>query len=197
MDEIDLSRLRPILTDLAPQGRTALLPAIHAVQDLYGYAHPEAVREVGRALQVPLADIFGVIDFYSLFYAEPIGKTIIHVCGDPACAMAGADGVFKLATQRVEQNHLGKEVLETITIERSACLGLCEHAPALLVQGAAVGGASQRTWEEMSEGRARRPHSIVGGDISILTANCGHGHTTFLDEYRPEVDMPGYDGQSR
>jgi len=194
MDEIDLSRLRPILTDLAPQGRSALLPAIHAVQDLYGYAHPEAVREVGRVLQVPLADIFGVIDFYSLFYAEPIGKTIIHVCGDPACAMAGADGVFKLATQRVEQKHLGKEVLETITIERSACLGLCEHAPALLVQGAAVGGASQRTWEEMSEGRARRPHSIVGGDISILTANCGHGHTTFLDEYR---SRGGYAGLRR
>lgn len=194
MDEIDLSRLRPILKDLAPQGRTALLPAIYAVQDLYGYAHPDAVREVGRFLQVPLVDIFGVIDFYSLFYAEPIGKTIIHVCGDPACAMAGADGVFKLATQRVEQKHLGREVLETITVERSACLGLCEHAPALLVQGAAVGGASQRTWEEMSEGRARRPHSIVGGDISILTANCGHGHTTFLDEYR---SRGGYAGLRR
>jgi NADH-quinone oxidoreductase subunit F len=194
MDEIDLSLLIPVLTDLAPMGRTALLPALQAVQDLYGYAHPEAVREVGRALQVPLADIYGVIDFYSLFYTGPVGKTVFHVCGDPACAMAGSDGIFKLAAQKVEQKKQGGEIIETITVERSACLGLCEHAPALLVQGAAVGGASQRTWEEMAEGRARRPHSIVGGDISILTANCGHGHTTFLNEYR---SRGGYAGLRR
>lgn len=184
MDEIDLKLLHPKLAEFSGLGRTALLPAIHAVQELYGYAHPDALKEVGRALNIPLADIYGVVNFYSLFYAEPVGKTVIHVCGDPACAMAGADGVFKLANQKVEQRIRDGQLSETVTIERSACLGLCEHAPALLVQGAAVGQASQRNWEEMAEGRIHRPHSVVGGDISILTANCGHGHTTFLSEYR-------------
>jgi len=184
MEEIDLTQLQPQLAEFASQGRTALLPALQAVQKLYGYAHPLALREVSRTLGVPLADIYGVVDFYSLFYAEPVGKTVIHVCGDPACAMAGADGVLKLAARKVEQQVLEGEQINTITVERSACLGLCEHAPALLVQGAAVGQASRRTWEELAEGRTHRPHSIIGGDIRILTANCGHGHTTFLNEYR-------------
>jgi len=191
MDEINLNQLKPRLDELAGLGRTALLPAIHAVQELYGYAHPEALKEVGRVLNVPLADIYGVVNFYTLFYAEPVGKTIIHVCGDPACAMAGADSVLKMANQKVEQRILDGQLMETITVERSACLGLCEHAPAMLVQGAAVGQASQRIWEEMAEGRSRRPHSIVGGDISILTANCGHGHTTYLNEFKARGGYAG------
>jgi len=191
MDEINLNQLKPRLDKLAGLGRTALLPAIHAVQELYGYAHPEALKEVGRVLNVPLADIYGVVNFYTLFYAEPVGKTIIHVCGDPACAMAGADSVLKMANQKVEQRILDGQLMETITVERSACLGLCEHAPAMLVQGAAVGQASQRIWEEMAEGRSRRPHSIVGGDISILTANCGHGHTTYLNEFKARGGYAG------
>lgn len=195
MTEIDLSRLQPILAELAPQGRSALLPALHAVQGLYGYVHPDAAREVGRVLHVPLAEIFGVVDFYSLFYAEPVGRMVMHICGDPVCAMAGADGILKLATQKTEEEKEPDGTLtHSITVERSACLGLCEHAPALLVQGAAVGQAAQRTWAELSEGKVHRPHSVVGGDIAVLTSNCGHGHTTFLKEYR---SRGGYGGLRR
>ena len=101
MTELDLSPLKKILAGYAQQGRTALLPALHAAQAIYGYL-PEAVAsEVGRSLKVPLADVYGVIDFYALFYREPVGKTIIHVCGDPACAMAGADGVLKRMTRQL------------------------------------------------------------------------------------------------
>lgn len=195
MTEIDLSRLQPILAELAPQGRSALLPALHAVQGLYGYVHPDAAREVGRVLHVPLAEIFGVVDFYSLFYAEPVGRMVMHICGDPVCAMAGADGILKLATQKTEEEkEPDGSLTHSITVERSACLGLCEHAPALLVQGAAVGQAAQRTWAELSEGKVHRPHSVVGGDIAVLTSNCGHGHTTFLKEYR---SRGGYGGLRR
>ena len=65
MTEADLIRLRSILTELAPQGRAALLPALHLAQQFHGWL-PEAVAaEVGRALGVPLADVYGVIDFYA------------------------------------------------------------------------------------------------------------------------------------
>lgn len=191
MDEIDLAILKPKLESLVEKGRSGLLPAIHLTQEIYGYAHPTALEEISRVLDVPLADIYGVVEFYSLFYSEPVGKTVIHVCADPACAMAGADGVFKMATRRFDISQDENSKTGTITVERSACLGLCEHAPALLVQGAAVGQAGQRSWEELAEGRPRRPHSIVGGDISILTANCGHGHTTFLGEYRARGGYAG------
>ena len=53
---------------------------------------PQAVAaEIGRILDVPLADIYGVIDFYSMFYRDAVGKTVIQVCDDPACGLAGSD----------------------------------------------------------------------------------------------------------
>ena len=89
MSETDFIRLRQMLAELAPQGRAALLPALHAAQRLYGWL-PEAVAaEVGRVLKVPLAEVYGVIDFYAMFSREPMGRTIVRVCSAPVCALAG------------------------------------------------------------------------------------------------------------
>ncbi|MGH2625810.1 MAG: NAD(P)H-dependent oxidoreductase subunit E, partial [Anaerolineales bacterium] len=73
-DPTDLAPLLPVLERLAPQGRTALLPALHAAQSLYGHLPEPVAAEVGRALGVPLADVFGVIDFYAMFYRRPVGR---------------------------------------------------------------------------------------------------------------------------
>ncbi|TLN20183.1 hypothetical protein FDZ74_05670, partial [bacterium] len=81
MAEIDLTPFQPALAELGPQGRTALLPALHAAQEVYGYIPEEVAAAIGRALAVPLADVYGVIDFYAQFYREPAAKTVIHVCG--------------------------------------------------------------------------------------------------------------------
>ena len=89
MSEPDLIRLRSILAELAQQGRAALLPALHAAQQLHGWL-PEAVAtEVGRVLGVPLADVHGVIDFYAMLSRQPMGRTVARVCSAPVCALAG------------------------------------------------------------------------------------------------------------
>lgn len=190
MAEIDLTKLSTTLAELGPQGRTALLPALHAAQEAFGYIPEEAASAIGQALRVPLADVYGVIDFYAMFYREPVGKTVIHVCGDPACAMAGADGVMKVMTQEVELHQQDGQPVKRIKVERAACLGLCEHAPALLIQGAPVAKADKQSWDDLVSGKSQRPHSIVGGDLNLLTFNCGKGHITNIDEYR---QSGGYD----
>ena len=182
MAEFDLEPLRASIVELIPQGQTALLPALHAAQRLYGYLPEPVVIEVAQALHVPLSDVYGVIDFYALFYRRPVGKTVIHVCGDPACAIAGSDGILKMMTSHIESGNSGA-VGETVTVERAPCLGLCEHAPAMLVQGAAVGDAGGATWEDLVSGKNARPHSMVYGAIHKLTANCGHSTPTLLAEY--------------
>ncbi len=100
--EFDLTPLRSALSDLASQGRTALLPALHAAQALYGHLPEPVAAEVGRLLRVPLADVHGVIEFYSLFYPQPVGKTILQVCTDPSCELAGGEQVLQAVCR-----HLG------------------------------------------------------------------------------------------
>ena len=190
MADFDLAPLKTRLAEFAPQGQTALLPALQAAQQIYGYLPEPVVVEIAQALKVPLSETYGVIDFYTLFYRQPVGKTVIHVCSDPVCAMAGADGVFKMLTQQVALMQEGSTEQKTVTLERAPCLGLCEHAPAMLVQGTAVGDTGGATWEELISGKNEPPHSVVGGAIHKLTANCGHAKTTTLKEY---ITSRGYE----
>jgi len=178
MSEIDLSPLAPALEKFIPLGRSGLLPALHTAQKIYGWLPQEVAAEVAKTLRVPLADVHGVIEFYSLFYNEPVGRKIIRVCTDPACALKNADGLLDhlCVHHGLEAGHTTPD--GTLTIERSPCLGLCEQAPAVLVDDKA------ETNIDLDAGSYElgRPRSIVGGSLRMLTANCGNG-TTSLEKY--------------
>jgi NADH-quinone oxidoreductase subunit F len=192
MSTIDLTPLQPLLTNLIPQGRTALLPALHAAQDLYGYLPEPVAAEVGRLLGVPLADVSGVIEFYSMFNRQPVGKTILRVCTDPTCAMAGGDRVLQSICR-----HLGVAPGEVspdgaFTVERAPCLGLCDHPPAVLVGDTPLGEVDPAHPGETCLGHGNHPVGIVGGDLRILTAGCcGTLRSTSLEDY---IDTGGYRG---
>lgn len=176
MSEIDLSPLLPSIEKFIPLGRSGLLPALHAAQKIYGWLPQEAAAEVAKALRVPLADVHGVIEFYSLFYNEPVGRKIIRVCTDPACVLKNADGILHrlCAHHGIEPNQTTPN--GTLTIEASPCLGLCEHAPAVWTMD-----DGQWTVRDGVE-HADHPRSMVYGQIRLLTANCGDG-TTPLAKY--------------
>lgn len=179
MPDLNLELLSPVLDKYASSGRTALLPALHAAQEIYGYIPEPAARAIAGCLSIPLADVYGVITFYSHFHDKPISEAVIHICSDPACAMAGADGYFKLMSESLQNK--GQE---TITIERAPCLGLCDIAPSMMVQGDYQRQLRRHGWREMVANTSRRHQTLVGGDVAVLTRNCGRGKTTWLSEYR-------------
>lgn len=171
----DLSPLHAALAPLAPQGRSALLPALHAAQDLFGYVPEAAAEEIGRILRVPLAEVHGVIDFYALFHREPPGRTVIHVCNDPVCAMAGSEAFVKTLCRHAST--------EGLTVHQAPCLGLCEHAPAVIVREAQRGHVDPAYEGAVDERLGEAPRSILGGELDLLTANCGKGRATTRAEY--------------
>ena len=178
MSEIDLAPLIPAIESYIPLGRSGLLPALHAAQKIYGWIPEPVATQIARSLHVPLADVHGVIEFYALFYNEPIGKRVIRVCTDQACALKNADGVLHHLC-----SHHGLEPGQTspdlsLTIEASPCLGLCEQAPAALVNDQAETDIDL----EKDSYELGRPKSVVGGSIRLLTANCGN-ETTSLAQY--------------
>jgi NADH-quinone oxidoreductase subunit F len=174
MSEIDLAPLIPAIQSYVPLGRAGLLPVLHAAQKIYGWLPEPVAAEVARSLRVPLADVHGVIEFYSLFYNEPVGKRIIRVCTDQACALKGGDKVLNhLCTHHgLEPNQTTNDL--SLTIEASPCLGLCEQAPAALVDNEAETNIDL----EKDSYDLGRPKSPVGGSMRLLTANCGNGRTS-------------------
>jgi NADH-quinone oxidoreductase subunit F len=176
MPDIDLAPLIPAIETYIPMGRSGLLPALHAAQKIYGWISEPVAAQISSSLRVPLADVYGVIEFYSLFYNEPIGKKIIRVCTDQACALKGADNLMHHLCHHndIQPGQTTPDL--ALTIEASPCLGLCEQAPAALVDGDAETNISS----DFHHYDLGRPKSIVGGSLRLLTANCGNGTTSLM-----------------
>ncbi|HSM71017.1 MAG TPA: NAD(P)H-dependent oxidoreductase subunit E [Anaerolineales bacterium] len=176
MSKIDPALLNPAIKSYIPLGRSGLLPALHAAQKLYGWISEPVATEIAQTLRVPLADVHGVIEFYSLFYNEPTSKHTIRVCIDAACELKNGDGILNhLCAQHGLQPGQTTEDL-SLTIEPSPCLGLCEHAPAVWTMDDGRSTVGDGVQEE------DRPPSMVYGQMRLLTANCGDG-TTSLEKY--------------
>lgn len=183
MSNINLQALDSVLAEYAPIGRSALLPALQAAQSFYGYLPEPVAARVGQLLGVPLADVYGVIDFYSMFYHQPVGETHILLCGDPACALAGSEKVLHDLCQHLGISNPGISPDGKISLERASCLGLCEHAPAALVGETPLGQIDRTRVEAIIQNTGTAPHARIGGDMRILTANCDRGRPTSREEY--------------
>jgi NADH-quinone oxidoreductase subunit F len=185
MTDIDLSPLRQHLSQYAGHGQTMLLPSLHQTQDLYGFIPESAAIEIAKTLKVPLADIYGVISFYTLFREKPVSKQIIHVCNDAACSLAGSEAVFKL--QRISPD--GDQTI----LEQVPCLGLCDLAPSSLVfDSNNLSGTVSVSGVNLHTGRIHRSH--IYSELEHLTRNCGKGKTTNISEY---LVSGGYSGLKR
>jgi NADH-quinone oxidoreductase subunit F len=179
MPDIDLMPLQSAIEPYLALGRSGLLPALHAAQKIYGWISEPVATEIAKSLRVPLADVHGVIEFYSMYYNEPVGKKFIRVCTDQACALKDADGLLNhlCAQHGIKPGQTTPD--GATTIEASPCLGLCEQAPAILYGDEAETNVNLKT----DSYELGRPRSIVGGSLRLLTANCGNGATTSLAKY--------------
>ncbi len=106
-----------------------LLPALWAAHSRAGWISPGALNYICQRLSVAPAEAYGVATFYAMFSVEPQPKTIVHVCDDIACRLAGAKELCAEAEKRLPKG----------AFRPSPCLGLCERAPAVLVQNAGEG----------------------------------------------------------
>ena len=109
--------------------RHLLLPALHALQASVGWISRGGLNYVCQRLSVPPAEAYGVATFYAMFSVEQRPKTAVHICDDLACR--GAGGLELLEEVRSMADDEGAWMVMS-----SPCLGICEQAPAALVQGA-------------------------------------------------------------
>ena len=110
--------------------RHLLLPVLHALQDEVGWVSRGALEYACRRLSIPPADAYGVASFYARFALEERPALALHVCDDIACKCAGSDELCAALEQSVGPSGNGWH--------RSPCLGLCDRAPAALVERAGV-----------------------------------------------------------
>jgi NADH-quinone oxidoreductase subunit F len=127
--------------------RTHLLPALHILQERFGWISEGALNHVCERLGVPPAEAYGVASFYAMFRTRSAPPTIVHVCDDLACQVNGAGSLIEEVESAIGPEGTASDGATWI---RSPCLGMCEQAPALLAQRAgapdvSLGGATLET----------------------------------------------------
>ena len=119
-----------------PRPLSAVLPALHAVYEQFGYLDEPMYEAIAEVLGVTRTEVAEAATFYTLFPKQPVGKNLIMVCKNISCALRGADNLISYLEKK-----LGIKVGETrpdgkFTIWKVECLGSCGTAPMVQVNDA-------------------------------------------------------------
>ena len=123
------------ICDRYANDKTPLMMILSDIQKEYGYIPLEVQELVSERTGVSVAEIYGVVTFYSFFSLKPKGKYVIGVCLGTACYVKGAQQVLDKFSEL-----LGIKSGETtedglFTLDALRCIGACGIAPAVSING--------------------------------------------------------------
>lgn len=114
---------------------TPLIMILSDIQKEYGYIPLEVQELISSKIGVPVAEIYGVVTFYSFFSLKPKGKYVIGICLGTACYVKGSQQIIDKFSEL-----LGIKAGETtddglFTLDALRCIGACGIAPAISING--------------------------------------------------------------
>ena len=131
--------------------KSNLIQILNEVQEYYGYIPKSAQVEISEYLGLPMAEVYGVITFYSRFTLKPKGKYNIAVCLGTACFVKGSEQILDKVREK-----LGIDVGQTtpdgkFSIEATRCIGACGLAPVFTVNDEVYGKATPEMIDKVIE----------------------------------------------
>jgi NADH-quinone oxidoreductase subunit E len=142
---------REIDAELAryPTRQAASVDAMKIVQRHRGWVSDESLKDVASLLGMTADELDGVATFYNMIFRRPVGRHVILVCNSVTCWMLGADRLhaqtaIASGTRSGETSADGRFTLLPIV-----CLGACDHAPALMIDGDLHGDVDAERVDQM------------------------------------------------
>ena len=133
-----VGELRALLTEFEP-GRGHLMPALHKVQDTYGWISRPAIDAVARQLKTTPALVYGSITYYYDFLTHPPPEREIAWCSGPACRLRGGDRIREALQHTLELPLGGVSPDGKYGFHNGQCIGTCHEAPQVWLDGKIVG----------------------------------------------------------
>ncbi len=126
-----------------------LIQILNEVQEHFGYIPKESQTKISEFLKIPMAEIYGVITFYSRFTLEPKGKYTISVCLGTACYVKGSQKILDRLKERlkIEPGQTTEDGM--FSIDQTRCVGACGLAPVFTVNDEVYGKATVKKLDEV------------------------------------------------
>lgn len=150
-----------------PERRSALIPALHLAQRDIGYLPLEVQKEVAELFNLDLNEVHSVVTFYDMFFEEPPGQHIIHVCKNISCMLCGGDGLLKALCAKLDIAPGETTGDGAFTVIPAECLAACDRAPMMLVDDKVVGPVNEDDLDAI---------------LAAARATSGHPSPIVLDE---------------
>ena len=115
--------------------KTPLMMILSDVQKEYGYIPLEVQEVVSARTGISVAEIYGVVTFYSFFSLQPKGKYVIGCCLGTACYVKGAQQIIDKFSELLKINPGETSEDGLFTLDALRCIGACGIAPAVSING--------------------------------------------------------------
>ncbi|NIR32059.1 MAG: NADH-quinone oxidoreductase subunit NuoE [Gammaproteobacteria bacterium] len=131
--------------------QAACIEALKIVQKHRGWISDESIRDIAEKLEMSVDELDGVATFYNLIYRRPVGRHVIHVCDSVSCWLTGYEEQLSHL-----KRHLGVSFGQTTSDARFTllpipCLGACDRAPAMMIDGETHGDLSPGRIDQILE----------------------------------------------
>lgn len=132
-----------------PKQKDSLIAILNEVQEKYGYIPKQCQIEISKYLSMPMAEIYGVITFYSRFTTSPKGKYNIAVCLGTACFVKGSQSILDRLKERLKISGGETTPDGKFSIDEVRCVGACGLAPVFMVNDEVYGNATVKMVDEV------------------------------------------------
>ncbi len=115
--------------------KTPLMMILSDIQKEYGYIPLDVQEIVSERTGISVAEIYGVVTFYTFFSLEPKGKYVIGCCLGTACYVKGAQQVIDKFSEIIGIKPGETSADGLFTLDALRCIGACGIAPAVTING--------------------------------------------------------------
>jgi len=130
------------IIDKYEKDKSNLIQILNEVQETFGYIPQIAQQEISEYLDIPMAEIYGVITFYSRFTLKPKGKYNVSVCLGTACFVKGSEKLLDRVKEKLKID-VGQTTPDgKFSIDATRCVGACGLAPVFMVNEEVYGKAN-------------------------------------------------------
>jgi len=111
------------------------IDAMLIVQRHRGWVSDESIRDIAELLHMSTADLDGVATFYNLIRRKPVGRHVALICDSVSCWIMGCERVRDQLCTRLGTTLGGSTADGRFTLLPIVCLGACDHAPVMMIDG--------------------------------------------------------------
>ncbi len=120
---------------LYPSPKAACIDALKIVQKYRRWVPDESIKDIADVLGMSADEVDGIATFYSRIYRKPVGRNVILVCDSVSCMVMGYESIYNHISKKLGIRFGETTSDDKYTLLPISCLGDCDHAPALMVNG--------------------------------------------------------------